>query len=83
MVSGDLELKRELSTKAIGVYSLRSGFMSFNLDKSKVLTVHSTHKVLHGTDDTPVFSAYNRCACALKSVALEKDLGVDITPKFS
>ena len=57
--------------------------MSFHPDKSRVLTVHSTHKVLHGTDDTPVFFAYNRCACALKSVALEKDLGVDITPKLN
>jgi ribonuclease P/MRP protein subunit RPP40 len=60
-----------------------NNLMCFHPDKCKVLTIHNTHKVFHGTDDSPVFSDYKLGICPLKSVAVEKDLGVDITPKLN
>ena len=57
--------------------------MNFHPDKCKVLTVHNTHSVYHGSPDNTVFSPYFLGSTPLKSVNVEKDLGVDITPKLN
>lgn len=54
--------------------------MNFNLDKCHVLTLHNSNKIYHIEG---VFSPYSLASVPLKTVGLEKDLGVDMTPKFN
>ena len=60
-----------------------NNLMNFHPDKCKVVTIHNTHKVFHGTDGEIVYSPYSLDSSQLKSVNVEKDLGVDITPKLN
>ena len=57
--------------------------MNFNSDKCKVVTVHNSRVIYHGDDDNPIYSPYFLDGIPLKSVGVEKDLGVDITPKLN
>ena len=57
--------------------------MKFHPDKCKVLTVHNSHHIFHGVGGKTVFSPYTLDSYPLKSVDIEKDLGVDITPKLN
>ena len=57
--------------------------MQFHPDKCKVLTVHNSHKCYHGLEGVDVFSPYCLADHPLKSIDIEKDLGVDITPKLN
>ena len=60
-----------------------NNLMKFHPDKCKVLTVHNSHHIFHGVDGKTVFSPYTLDSHPLKSVDVEKDLGVDITPKLN
>ena len=51
--------------------------MSFHPDKCKVLTIHNSKNIYH---DKP--SPYFLGSTSLKSIEVEKDLGVDMTPKL-
>ena len=57
--------------------------MKFHPGKCKVLTFHKTHKCYHGLEGTVVFSPYFLVNHPLKSINVEKDLGVDMTPKLN
>ena len=57
--------------------------MKFHPDKCKVLIVHNTRKILHGDDKNHIYSPYTLDNVPLKSVGVEKDLGVDMTPKLN
>ena len=59
-----------------------SNLMKFHPDKCKVLTVHHTRNVYFGDDKNPVYSPYFLGNTALVSVGIEKDLGVDMSPKL-
>ena len=54
--------------------------MKFNKDKCKVLTVHNSHKIFHIEGFN---SPYSLEGFPLKTVDVEKDLGVDITPELN
>ena len=58
----------------------KRNLMKFNKDKCKVLTVHNSHKIYHIEG---VNSPYSLEGFPLKTVEVEKDLGVDITPKLN
>ena len=60
-----------------------NNLMKFHPDKCKVLTIHNTHKCYHGINDIDAYSPYFLGNSQLKSVAVEKDLGVDMTPKLN
>ena len=57
--------------------------MKFHPDKCKVLIVHNSREILCGTEADPVNSPYFLGSVPLKSVGVEKDLGVDMTPKLN
>ena len=54
--------------------------MKFNLDKCHVLTLHNSNKIYHIEG---VNSQYTLGSIPLKTVDIEKDLGVDMTPKLN
>ena len=54
--------------------------MKFNLDKCHVLTFHNSNKIYHVEG---VNSPYTLGSVPLKTVDIEKDLGVDMTPKLN
>ena len=61
----------------------KTNLMSFHPQKCKVLTVHSSHQCFHGVDGEKAYSPYTLDSCPLESVSVEKDLGVDVTPKLN
>ena len=54
--------------------------MKFNLDKCHVLTLHNSNKNYHIEGEN---SPYTLGSVPLKTVDMEKDLGVDMTPKLN
>ena len=54
--------------------------MKFNLDKCHVLTLHNSNKIYHIEGEN---SSYSLGSVPLKTVDIEKDLGVDMTPKLN
>ena len=72
-------LQNDITTLNIWAHT---NLMKFHPDKCKVLTVHNTRNVYHGDDKNPVYSGYFLGNSALVSVGVEKDLGVDMTPKL-
>lgn len=60
-----------------------NNLMNFHPDKCKVITIHNSRVIYHGDDENPINSPYLLGEIPLKSVSVEKDLGVDITPKLN